>query len=225
MSPKPQRNAFELMMSRSKKRPTTESPSKESKTKEPKPPTPVNPNLVNLVESANGAVEDSGNLNLSGSDKTSSAVKKSKPTITPDQSVTELKKKAAEFDPQKAAFWGKGEKVPFMFVAKGLDAISEESGRIAVTEIICNMLRTVMETTPEDLVRVVYFLGNEIAPVHEGLQLGLGDAILTKALAESYGTKESNIKNKYIVRIFPSFSSVFPYYCNFVCGSVSVKSK
>lgn len=202
MSPKPQRNAFDLMMSRSKKRPTTESPSKKSKTKEPKSPTSINPNQV---ESANEAVEVSGNLNLSGSDKTSSENKKTKPTITPNQSVTELKKKAAEFDPQRAAFWEKGEKVPFMFVAKGLDAISEESGRIAVTEIICNMLRTVMETTPEDLVRVVYFLGNEIAPVHEGLQLGLGDAILTKALAESYGTKESNIKNKYIVRIFPSF--------------------
>lgn len=197
MSTKPQRNAFDYLMSRSKKRQTQESHSKECETQEPKPPTSISPNQLNPDEPAKRAVEDSGNVNLSGSDKTSSPVKKTKPAITPNQSVSELKKKAAEFDPQRAAFWGKGEKVPFLFVAKGLDAISEESGRIAVTEIICNMLRTVMETTPEDLLRVVYFLSNEIAPVHEGLQLGIGDAIIIKALAESYGTKESNIKNKY----------------------------
>ncbi|XP_071920885.1 DNA ligase 1 isoform X4 [Coffea arabica] len=84
-----------------------------------------------------------------------------------------------------------------MFVAKALDAISKESGRIAITAIVCNMLRTVMETTPEDLVAVVYLLANRIAPAHEGLELGIGDASIIKALSEACGTKEAQIKKQY----------------------------
>ncbi|KAG9146449.1 hypothetical protein Leryth_011740 [Lithospermum erythrorhizon] len=117
--------------------------------------------------------------------------------LSPDESVNELKKKASNFDPKKAAYWGDGERVPFMFVVKGLDAISQVSGRIVMTEILCNMLRTVMETTPDDLVAFVYLLGNRIAPAHEGMELGLGDASIIKALAEACGAKEAHIKKQY----------------------------
>ncbi|KAK4480040.1 hypothetical protein RD792_013097 [Penstemon davidsonii] len=123
--------------------------------------------------------------------------KKAKVSISPDESLTELKKKASNFDVKRAVYWGKGERVPFMFVVKAFDAISKESGRIAITEIVCNMLRTVIETTPDDLVAVVYLLANRIASAHEGLELGLGDASIIKALAEACGAKEAHIKKQY----------------------------
>ncbi|KAL3838778.1 hypothetical protein ACJIZ3_023369 [Penstemon smallii] len=123
--------------------------------------------------------------------------KKARVSISPDESLTELKKKAANFDVKRAVYWGKGERVPFMFVVKAFDAISKESGRIAITEIVCNMLRTVIETTPDDLVAVVYLLANRIASAHEGLELGLGDASIIKALAEACGAKEAHIKKQY----------------------------
>ncbi|KAK4441220.1 DNA ligase 1 [Sesamum alatum] len=118
-------------------------------------------------------------------------------SITPDESLAELKKKAANFNVKRAAYWGEGERVPFMFVVKALDAISKESGRIAITEIVCNMLRTVIETTPDDLLAVVYLLANRIASAHDGLELGIGDASIIKALAEACGTKEAHIKKQY----------------------------
>ncbi|KAJ0078298.1 hypothetical protein Patl1_36947 [Pistacia atlantica] len=49
--------------------------------------------------------------------------------------------------------------------------ISNETGQIVITNIVCNMLRTVMDTTPEDLVAVVYLVANKIAPAHVGLIL------------------------------------------------------
>ncbi|KAJ0009678.1 hypothetical protein Pint_32974 [Pistacia integerrima] len=49
--------------------------------------------------------------------------------------------------------------------------ISNETGQILITNIVCNMLRTVMDTTPEDLVAVVYLVANKIAPAHVGLIL------------------------------------------------------
>ncbi|XP_071932658.1 DNA ligase 1-like isoform X4 [Coffea arabica] len=142
--------------------------------------------------------DDSSNFKDAQLGKSEEAVvKKPKVVITPDESLLELKDKATSFDPKKAAYWGKGQRVPFMFVAKALDAISKESGRIAITAIVCNMLRTVMETTPEDLVAVVYLLANRIAPAHEGLELGIGDASIIKALSEACGTKEAQIKKQY----------------------------
>ncbi|KAL6530519.1 tRNA ligase [Orobanche minor] len=113
-------------------------------------------------------------------------------------SVSELKKAASSFDPNKAAYWGKDERVPFMFFVKGLDAISQFTGRIVVTDILCNMLRTVIETTPQDLLAFIYLLVKRIGPAyHEGMDLGLRDTIIIKALAEACGAKESHIQDQY----------------------------
>ncbi|XP_050367717.1 DNA ligase 1-like [Argentina anserina] len=108
-----------------------------------------------------------------------------------------LKRKASDFDPDAVANWGKGEKVPFMFLALTFHLISKESGRIVITDIVCNMLRTVIHTTPEDLLPAVYLSASKIAPAHEGLELGIGDASIIKALAEACGSSENIIKERY----------------------------
>lgn len=108
-----------------------------------------------------------------------------------------LKKKALDFDPKLVATWDKGERVPFIFVALAFDLIAKESGRIVITDIVCNMLRTVMHTTPEDLVAVVYLAANKIAPAHEGLELGIGDSSIIKALAQACGKSEKDVKKRY----------------------------
>lgn len=108
-----------------------------------------------------------------------------------------LKKKAGDFDPKLMANWGEGERVPFAFVCLAFDLIANETGRIAITDIVCNLLRTVMHTTPEDLVPVVYLAANRIAPAHEGLELGIGDASIIKALAEACGRTEAHVKKQY----------------------------
>lgn len=108
-----------------------------------------------------------------------------------------LKKKAGDFKPEMMANWEKGERVPFIFVSLAFDLIANETGRIVITDIVCNMLRTVMDTTPEDLVAVVYLLANKVAPAHEGVELGIGEALIIKALAEACGRKEKEVKKQY----------------------------
>ncbi|KAG2548255.1 hypothetical protein PVAP13_9KG156400 [Panicum virgatum] len=93
-----------------------------------------------------------------------------------------------------AAYWKPGEPVPFLFLARALDLISNESGRIVITEILSNVFRTVMATTPDDLLATVYLSANRIAPPHEGIELGIGDASVIRALAEAYGRKEEHVK-------------------------------
>ncbi|KAK4358658.1 hypothetical protein RND71_020887 [Anisodus tanguticus] len=140
-------------------------------------------------------IEDTHLVNGSKSEEL--GVVKKRKMISPNESIVEIKKKAANFDPKKAAYWGDGERVPFMFVAKALDAISKESGRIVITEIVTNMLRTVIQTTPEDLLPVVYLAANKIAAAHDGMELGIGDASIIKALAEACGAKEAHVKKQY----------------------------
>ncbi|KAL1558178.1 tRNA ligase [Salvia divinorum] len=146
-----------------------------------------------------GGLKDSGSkqIQTSNADKRLVAAKKPKLSITPEESVSELKKKALDFKAKKAAYWGEGKRVPFMFLAKTLEAVSKESGRIVITGIVCNMLRTVMETAPDDLLAVMYLLVNRIAPAHEGLELGIGESSIIKALAEACGAKEAHIKKQY----------------------------
>ncbi|KAH1115408.1 hypothetical protein J1N35_008786 [Gossypium stocksii] len=111
--------------------------------------------------------------------------------------IGSLKKKPADFDPNMVACWEKGERVPFLFLSLAFDLISNETGRIVITDIVCNMLRTVIATTPDDLVATVYLAANKVAPAHEGLELGIGDASIIKALAEACGRTESQVKSQY----------------------------
>ncbi|KAF3498065.1 hypothetical protein DY000_02058058 [Brassica cretica] len=105
-----------------------------------------------------------------------------------------LKKKPGDFDPERVSCWEKGERVPFLFIALAFDLISAESGRIVITDILCNMLRTVIATTPDDLVATVYLAANEIAPAHEGVELGIGEGSIIKAISEAFGRTESQVK-------------------------------
>lgn len=114
-----------------------------------------------------------------------------------DGFVAHLKKKPVNFDPEMAAWWEHGEKVPFLLLAKALDLIKDESGRIVITDITCNLLRTVIAKNPDDLLGIVYLLANKIAPAHEGVELGIGDASLIKALAEACGATEAVVKKSY----------------------------
>ncbi|KAL9275966.1 DNA ligase 1-like protein [Drosera capensis] len=121
---------------------------------------------------------------ISGSPKKGKEVKKKGKVeeVNADERVANLKKMAGEFEARSAAWWEDKEKVPFLFVAKAFDLVANESGRLAITDIGCNLLRTVMEATPNDLLPVVYLLANKIAPTHKGLELGIGDASIIKGV-------------------------------------------
>ncbi|CAN6310681.1 unnamed protein product [Urochloa humidicola] len=153
-----------------------------------------------LVAKSDTAPQADGKAEAKDQAASQSDDKKQKPkTIDSSRSeekntTLELKKKGSEFDPMAAAYWKPGEPVPFLFLARALDLISNESGRIVITEILSNVFRTVMATTPDDLLATVYLAANRIAPPHEGIELGIGDASVIRALAEAYGRKEEHVK-------------------------------
>ncbi|KAH7294025.1 hypothetical protein KP509_28G053000 [Ceratopteris richardii] len=116
------------------------------------------------------------------------------PSIT--ECVSNLTKRQLEFDPKAAAFWKKGEHVPFAFLAHAFDMISCESGRIAMTDILTNVFRTIIFTTPEDLLPTVYLTANKVAPPHHGVELGIGDATIIKTIGETFGKSDAQVKSQ-----------------------------
>lgn len=188
-------SAFDALMSKAraaaKKKPQSqsESQSQSSSPKKRKTQTQT-PDLAPPKKSTNSQTPDSKIEPLD-------ALPAKKPKkVDVEECIGQLRKKAADFNPKTAAYW-EDKPVPFLFLVRAFDMISKETGRIVITDIVCNMLRTVMHATPDDLVAVVYLSANRIAPAHEGLELGIGDASIIKALAEACGRKEEQIKSQY----------------------------
>ncbi|XP_021910323.1 DNA ligase 1-like [Carica papaya] len=222
MSSRP--SAFDALMSgaraAAKKKPPPQSSSsspKKRKTLDTQIPNPIETSDSSLlsekpqdsVKPAKAPLKPNSNRSLQPQDSGNEAKQdhekaKQKKVLSEKERIGELKskvgllkKKAADFDPKKVACWGKGERVPFLFLSLAFDMISNETGRIVITDIVCNMLRTVIDTTPADLVAVVYLAANKVAPAHEGLELGIGDASIIKALSEAFGRTEAQVKKQY----------------------------
>ncbi len=54
----------------------------------------------------------------------------------------------------------------------------------------------VIELTPSNLLHCVYLTINRIAPDYEGLELGIGEGLLVKAIAESSGRSVAQVKSE-----------------------------
>lgn len=139
--------------------------------------------------------------------KTAAGKKRAAPTKSPlgkaakvDGVGTLAIKAAAEhtsFDLASLVTWEAGKPVPFSFLANTFEAIAEESKRLTITSLLISAFRAVIATSPQDLLPMVYLCTNRVAPAHAGLELGIGDATLIKALAQATGRKESAIKDDY----------------------------
>ena len=57
-------------------------------------------------------------------------------------------------------------------------------------EILSNFLRSVIVLTPSDLVHCVYLCLNKLAPAYAGVELGVGDTLLMKAIAQATGKRK-----------------------------------
>ena len=106
-----------------------------------------------------------------------------------------VKVAGSSYHPVDCAFWARGEPTPFLALAKTLEAIEATSGRLKTIEILSNYFRSVMTVTPTDLLASVYMTLGRLAPAWEGVELGIGDSILMKAIVVSCGRSLAQIKS------------------------------
>ncbi|PNF25916.1 DNA ligase 1 [Cryptotermes secundus] len=98
------------------------------------------------------------------------------------------------YHPVDDACWSRGDKVPYLALTRTLEAIEGVSARLKIIEILANYFRSVMLLSPDDLLPSVYLCLNKLAPAYEGIELGIAETTLMKAIAQSTGRTIAQIK-------------------------------
>lgn len=89
-------------------------------------------------------------------------------------------------------------KMPYSDLCEAFEKIEAITGRLQIQEIMTELFqKQIAGGNPENLYPLMYLCSNSVAPAYECVELGIGDAILIKAIAESYGTKNQFVKEKY----------------------------
>lgn len=109
-----------------------------------------------------------------------------------------IKKLAAIFEKkaptETKASWKQGDPVPYSAVAETFAAIEATTKRIAILEILTSFFVKVIRLQPDDLLACVYLCINRICPDYEGLELGIGESLLIKSIAQSTGRDVARLK-------------------------------
>ncbi|XP_071106130.1 DNA ligase 1-like [Haliotis cracherodii] len=100
----------------------------------------------------------------------------------------------SKYHPVDDACWKHKEKVPYLALSKTFEAIEDTSARLKMIEILSNFFRSVIALSPGDLLQCVYLCLNKLAPAYAGLELGIGETVLMKAIAQATGRSVDKIK-------------------------------
>lgn len=75
--------------------------------------------------------------------------------------------------------------------------IESTTKRLEIVAYCTDFFLKVLHRNPDELSKVVYLFINRLGPDYEGLELGLGESLIIKALSESTGQPTSFIKSEY----------------------------
>jgi DNA ligase 1 len=103
---------------------------------------------------------------------------------------TTLKSKAKDPYPD----WKPGEPVPYAALCTTFSLIEMTTKRLIMTAHCSLFLRQVLRLTPNDLLPTVLLMVNKLAADYAGIELGIGESLIMKAIGETTGRSLAVIK-------------------------------
>lgn len=91
--------------------------------------------------------------------------------------------------------WKPGEPVPYAALCKTFSLVELTTKRLEIMAHCSLFLRQVLRLTPDDMVPTVLLMINKLAPDHAGIELGIGESLIMKAIGETTGRSLQVIKN------------------------------
>lgn len=90
--------------------------------------------------------------------------------------------------------WKAGTPVPYAALCTTFSLIEMTSKRLVITAHCSLFLRQVLRLTPDDLLPTVLLMINKLAADYAGIELGIGESLIMKAIGESTGRSLQVIK-------------------------------
>ncbi|KAJ3050910.1 tRNA ligase [Rhizophlyctis rosea] len=92
--------------------------------------------------------------------------------------------------------WKKGDDVPYAALTNTFEAIESTTKRLQITADLTDFFKRVLQLSPHNLVACIYLCLNRVGPEYEGKELGIGESILIKAIAEATARSAASIKSE-----------------------------
>ncbi|CAH2097284.1 unnamed protein product [Euphydryas editha] len=170
-----------------KEKTSPKSPKSPNKNNEKSKESPMSKFMVKVEKSDDS---DKKNHDINKENKQNSVDNKTKLVAEVDYNPSKPK-----YHPINDACWSKGQEVPYLALAKTLEAIEATSARLKMVEILSNYFRSVIALTPEDLLPSIYLCLNKLAPAYHSLELGIAETYLMKAVARCTGRTLAQLRS------------------------------
>ncbi|KAH0524530.1 hypothetical protein TsFJ059_007030 [Trichoderma semiorbis] len=174
-----------------KKRSPSPKSSPKSRSQSPKP-------AKATKEKKSAAIEEDGDKVMKDEESSESASEVESDTEE-KKAVTAKARKAQQTMLQKHEKdphpdWKAGTPVPYAALCKTFSLIELTTKRLIIMEHCSRFLRQVMRLTPDDLLPTVLLMINKLAPDYAGIELGIGESLIMKAIGETTGRSLQVIK-------------------------------
>ena len=90
--------------------------------------------------------------------------------------------------------WKPGEPVPYAALCTTFSLIEMTTKRLAISAHCSLFLRQVLRLTPQDLLPTIQLMINKLAADYAGIELGIGESLIMKAIGETTGRSLQVIK-------------------------------
>ncbi|KYK55837.1 DNA ligase [Drechmeria coniospora] len=90
--------------------------------------------------------------------------------------------------------WKAGDPVPYAALCQTFSLVEMTTKRLIIMEHCSLFLRQVIRLTPDDLLPTVLLMINKLAPDYAGVELGIGESLIMKAIGETTGRSLQVIK-------------------------------
>ncbi|EOA33487.1 hypothetical protein CARUB_v10019664mg [Capsella rubella] len=102
-----------------------------------------------------------------------------------------------KYKPKEHACWREGQPAPYIHLVRTFASVEGEKGKIKAMSMLCNMFRSLVALSPEDVLPAVYLCTNKIAADHENIELNIGGSLISSALEEACGINRSTVRDMY----------------------------
>lgn len=160
---------------------------KEAKTKDPSPP-PV----VKKASGEETPEEDKG-LNVGQEEPSASEEEDEKPELKKKQ-IEKVQASLKGTGKEPYPDWKAGDPVPYAALCTTFSLIEMTTKRLEILAHCSLFLRQVLRLTPADFLPTVQLMINKLAADYAGIELGIGESLIMKAIGESTGRSLSVIK-------------------------------